>query len=216
MASERTRTALQVPDEHTAEQSHHPETCGCGRDHQHEHHHHHDDGCACGHEHEHHHHHDDSCACGHEHEHHHHHDDGCACGQEHSHGQEHRHRTSAHGIKRVYTLQNLGCAHCAAEMQRQISQLDGVDDCVLVYETKQLRVTGKNPDALLPRIREICQSIESETQVIASEDEAGTGRSHPLAGILIGAGLFLAGELALGGMPKAVSYTHLDVYKRQA
>ncbi len=139
MASERTRTALQVPDEHTAEQSHHPETCGCGRDHQHEHHHHHDDGCACGHEHEHHHHHDDSCACGHEHEHHHHHDDGCACGHEHSHGQE-RHRTSAHGIKRVYTLQNLGCAHCAAEMQRQISQLDGVDDCVLVYETKQLRV----------------------------------------------------------------------------
>ena len=68
---------------------------------------------------------------------HHHHDDGCACGHEHSHGQE-RHRTSAHGIKRVYTLQNLGCAHCAAEMQRQISQLDGVDDCVLVYETKQL------------------------------------------------------------------------------
>ena len=204
MASERTRTALQVPDEHTAEQSHHPETCGCGRDHQHEHHHHHDDGCVCGHEHEHHHHHDDSCACGHEHEHHHHHDDGCACGQEHSHGQEHRHRTSAHGIKRVYTLQNLGCAHCAAEMQRQISQLDGVDDCVLVYETKQLRVTGKNPDALLPRIREICQSIESETQVIASEDEAGTGRSHPLAGILIGAGLFLAGELALGGMPKVL------------
>ena len=188
MASERTRTALQVPDEHTAEQSHHPETCGCGRDHQHEHHHHHDDGCACG----------------HEHEHHHHHDDGCACGHEHSHGQEHRHRTSAHGIKRVYTLQNLGCAHCAAEMQRQISQLDGVDDCVLVYETKQLRVTGKNPDALLPRIREICQSIESETQVIASEDEAGTGRSHPLAGILIGAGLFLAGELALGGMPKVL------------
>ena len=89
-------------------------------------------------------------------------------------------------------------------MQRQISQLDGVDDCVLVYETKQLRVTGKNPDALLPRIREICQSIESETQVIASEDEAGTGRSHPLAGILIGAGLFLAGELALGGMPKVL------------
>ncbi|WP_459690308.1 heavy-metal-associated domain-containing protein, partial [Agathobaculum sp. TL06] len=67
--------------------------------------------------------------------------------------------------QRVYTIQNLGCAHCAAEMQHQISQLNGVDDCVLVYETKQLRVTGENPDALLPRIREICQSIESETQV---------------------------------------------------
>ena len=64
-------------------------------------------------------------------------------------------------------MQNLGCAHCAAEMQHQISQLDGVDDCVLVYETRQLRVTGENPDALLPRIREICRSIESETKIIA-------------------------------------------------
>ena len=124
-----------MPDEHTAEQSHHPKTCGCGRDHQHEPH-----PITTT----------------------------AAPAATSTHGQE-RHRTSAHGIKRVYTLQNLGCAHCAAEMQRQISQLDGVDDCVLVYKTKQLRVTGKNPDALLPRIREICQSIESETQVIASE-----------------------------------------------
>ena len=42
-----------------------------------------------------------------------------------------------------------------------------VEDCVLVYETRQLRVTGENPDALLPQIREICQSIESEAKVIA-------------------------------------------------
>ena len=64
--------------------------------------------------------------------------------------------------QRVYTLENLGCAHCAAKMQHQISQLDGIDDCVLVYETKQLRVKGENPDALLPKIREICSNIESE------------------------------------------------------
>ncbi|WP_382735851.1 hypothetical protein [Agathobaculum butyriciproducens] len=52
-------------------------------------------------------------------------------------------------------------------MQHQISQLDGIDDCVLVYETKQLRVKGDNPDALLPEIRKICSNIESEVKVIA-------------------------------------------------
>ena len=56
-------------------------------------------------------------------------------------------------------------------MQHQISQLDGIDDCVLVYETKQLRVKGENPDALLPQIREICSNIESEVKVIAPEQE---------------------------------------------
>ncbi|MDO5142167.1 MAG: heavy metal translocating P-type ATPase, partial [Eubacteriales bacterium] len=105
-------------------------------------------------------------------------------------------------IQRVYTVQNLGCAHCAAEMAHQIGQLDGVDDCVLVYETKQLRVTGADPDALLPQIRAICQSIESETQVIAPEAEQVHSTSHPLRDIAIGAGLFLVGEALLHGAPK--------------
>jgi len=34
-------------------------------------------------------------------------------------------------------------------MEERISELNGVEDCVLVFETKQLRVTGENPDALL-------------------------------------------------------------------
>ena len=147
-------------------------------EHHHHHHHHDDDDCCCGHdhEHEHHHHHDDDddCCCGHDHEHHHHHhhddDDDCCCGHDHDHEHHHHHHEHAaggHSVKRVYTLQNVGCAHCAAKMEERISQLDGVEDCVLVFETKQLRVTGENPDALLPQIREICSGIESEAKVIA-------------------------------------------------
>lgn len=165
--------------------------------------HSHSASCSCGHEH--HHHHEDACGCGHEH---HHHEDACGCGHEHHH-EHHEHQPAAHashkhGRQRVYTLQNLGCAHCAAEMQYQISRLDGVHDCTLVFETRQLRVTGDNPDALLPRIREICASIESATKVIApEEDEEETG-GHTLAELLIGAGLFLVGEWVLDGVPQAV------------
>ena len=164
--------------EHEHHHHHHDDDddCCCGHDHEHHHHHHHDDDdCCCGHDHEHHHHHhhdDDDCCCGHDHEHHHHHhhdddDDDCCCGHDHEHHHHHEHTAGAHSVKRVYTLQNVGCAHCAAKMEERISQLDGVEDCVLVFETKQLRVTGENPDALLPKIREICSGIESEAKVIA-------------------------------------------------
>lgn len=191
---------------------HHDDACDCGHEH-----HHHDDACDCGHEH---HHHDDACDCGHEHHHHdgacdcgheyHHHDDACGCGHEHHHPEHHEHHPEAHafhkhGKQRVYTLQNLGCAHCAAEMQHQISRLDGVHDCTLVFETRQLRVTGDNPDALLPRIREICTSIESATKVIAPEEEEEESGGHTLAELLIGAGLFLLGELVLNGVPQVVA-----------
>ena len=176
--------------EHEHHHHHHDDDCCCGHDHEHEHHHHDDDDCCCGHDHEHeHHHHDaDDCCCGHDHEHHHHDDDDCCCGHDHEHEHHHHHdeddcccghdhgehehhhhehAAGAHSVKRVYTLQNVGCAHCAAKMEERIGQLDGVEDCVLVFETKQLRVTGENPDALLPKIREICSSIESDAKVIA-------------------------------------------------
>ena len=185
-------------DEHEHHHDHDDE-CGCGHDHdheEHEHHHHdHDDECGCGHdhdheheEHEHHHHHDhdDECGCGHdhghdheEHEHHHHHDHddecGCGCGHDHEHeGHEHHHHDipKAHG-KRVYILENLGCAHCASKMEAQINELPGVAEATITFATKQLRVTAEDYDALLPQIEKICTSIESEVKVIPREQSGG-------------------------------------------
>ena len=204
-ASASTPESASHPHTHADKDTNHAEhlhssSCSCG----HEHHHHHDEACDCGHEH--HHHHDEACNCGHEH--HHHHDEACDCGHEHHHHEEHHpaaHRSHKHGKQRVYTLQNLGCAHCAAEMQYQISRLDGVHDCTLVFETRQLRVTGDDPDALLPRIREICTSIESATKVMAPEEDEEENGGHTLAELLIGAGLFLLGELVMSGVPQVIA-----------
>ena len=168
--------------EHAHEEHHHhdDEHCGCGcedHDHEHEHHHHHhdDDHCGCGcedhdhdhHEHEHHHH--DHDHEHHEHEHHHHHDDehcGCGCG-DHDHNHEHHeHSHSTASAKRVYILENLGCAHCASRMEEQIQHLDGVESATITFATKQLRLNAADPDALLPQIRKICTSIESEVKVV--------------------------------------------------
>ena len=166
---------------------HHDEHCGCGcEDHEHEHHahehlHNHDEHCGCGcedhehehHEHEHHHHHDEHCGCGcedpkhehHEHEHH-HHDEHCGCGcgdHEHDH---HDHSHNALTAKRVYILENLGCAHCASKMEERIQALEGVESATITFATKQLRLGAADPDALLPQIRKICTSIESEVKVV--------------------------------------------------
>ena len=164
--------------EHEHHHHHHDDDhCGCGcedHDHEHEHHHHHhdDDHCGCGcedHDHEHEHHHHDHDHEHHEHEHHHHHDDehcGCGCG-DHDHNHEHHeHSHSTASAKRVYILENLGCAHCASKMEEQIQHLDGVESATITFATKQLRLNAADPDALLPQIRKICTSIESEVKVV--------------------------------------------------
>jgi len=140
------------------------DSCGCGHEHAHhshdeheEHHdhehHHHDEHCGCGcenhdhedHEHEPPHHHE-HCSCGcedhkhehHEHEHLHHHDEhcGCGCGDHEHHGHSHNALTA----KRVYILENLGCAHCASKMEERIQALEGVESATITFATKQLRL----------------------------------------------------------------------------
>lgn len=143
------------------------DSCGCGHEHAHHSHDEHEEH----HDHEHHHHHE-HCGCGcedhkhehHEHEHLHNHDEhcGCVCG-DHDH---HDHSHNALTAKRVYILENLGCAHCASKMEERIQALEGVESATITFATKQLRLGAADPDALLPQIRKICTSIESEVKVV--------------------------------------------------
>lgn len=169
--------------------------CGCG----HEHHHGHED-CGCGHEH---HGHED-CGCGHEH---HGHED-CGCGHEHhhEHGEEEAEELKSTAKQKIYILEGLGCANCAAKMEKRIRELPEVEDAVLTFATKQLKVASDRQEDLLPKLQEICASIESEVTVKLKEEsiqklrreqresEAGKNKSEALS-IGIGAVLFAGGLL---------------------
>lgn len=125
-------------------------SCDCGN---HDHHHNHE---MHHHEHE-HHHHDDCCDD----------DDDCCCGHDHHHGSiaPAQKKCIDGSVMQVFLLDNLGCAHCAAKMEAQISQIPEIASCTLTYATKQLRVEAVNPLELLPEIQRICASIESEVKV---------------------------------------------------
>ena len=167
--------------DHEHEHAHaHGDECGCGHDHGHEHEHAHEhahahgDECGCGHDH------------GHEHEHAHAHAHGhhvpghpadCNCEICHPHeeycdvcGESLANCTcrmpDADKVKRVYILQNLGCANCAAKMEYKIKELPGVTYANVSFATKQLRLSAADHEALLPEIQKICTSIESDVLVV--------------------------------------------------
>ena len=72
--------------------------------------------------------------------------------------------------QKIYILENLGCANCAAKMEKKIQELPGVEMATITYATKQLRVAANHQEELLPKFQEICSSIESEVRVIPRED----------------------------------------------
>ena len=206
-------------DEH-----HEHEHCGCG------HHHHHDgeDHCCdddddddcCGHEHgEHHneHHEHEHCSCGH----HHHHDgeDHCCdddddddhCGHEHGEHheghEEHHHASTPKSECIVYVMKNIDCANCSAKIEKKIQELPEVDDCILTFATRQLRVYSSEGTKLLPKMQEIADQIEPGTVIEIREegkpssDTRDDKHDHDIPELLAGAALFIIGELLSHSMP---------------
>ena len=138
------------------------------------------------------------------HEHHEH--DKCCCGHDHNHG-HHIHKETEDKFahvnenvqQKVYIIENLGCANCAAKMEKKINELPEVEAATITFATKQLRVASEYQEHLLPVLQEICSSIESEVVVKPkdSKKEVKERESHASAYIQIGvgAGLFVLGLL---------------------
>lgn len=127
-------------------------------------HHHHDDEDSC----------DDDCCCHGEHEehehHHHHHDDedccdgDCCCHGEHE-GHEHHHYKHLDGVtKKKYRIEGIDCPNCAAKVERKMNELPDVA-VTLTFATSQLLVEAKNPEEVLPKLREIADKMEPGTVI---------------------------------------------------
>ncbi|MBR5328732.1 MAG: cadmium-translocating P-type ATPase [Firmicutes bacterium] len=100
--------------------------------------------------------------------------------------------------RRIYILENLGCAHCAAKMERKINELPEVEQAVITYATKQLCVTAEEPSALVPQMQEICASFESDVKVVPHERSVSEKEDAPekegqgkLMFLIIGAVLYM-------------------------
>ncbi len=66
---------------------------------------------------------------------------------------------------KIYTIENLGCANCAAKMEAKMNALPEVEIATITFATRQLRVTAEDPDALLPTLQGIVSSIESDARI---------------------------------------------------
>lgn len=75
-------------------------------------------------------------------------------------------------MKKVYIMENIDCANCAAKIEKKIAELPGVNEAVITFATKQLRLDAENPEELLPQIQKIARSVEPD--VIITE----RSRSH--------------------------------------
>ena len=104
-------------------------------------------------------------------------------------------------------MKNIDCANCSAKIEKKIQELPEVDDCILTFATRQLRVYSSEGTKLLPKMQAIADQIEPGTVIEIREegkpssDTRDDKHDHDIPELLAGAALFIIGELLSHSMP---------------
>lgn len=70
-------------------------------------------------------------------------------------------------MKKIFKLQDLDCANCAAKMENEINKLDGVEASVS-FMTQKLTVSAPDEvfDDTIKKIVKLCKKVEPDCEII--------------------------------------------------
>ncbi|HOR21991.1 MAG TPA: cation transporter, partial [Ruminococcus sp.] len=74
-------------------------------------------------------------------------------------------------MERYYDILGLGCAHCGGKIEEAINKLEEVENAVLNFPMKRLKVKGKHSDELLAKMNELARNIEPDVEIVASQEQ---------------------------------------------
>lgn len=71
-------------------------------------------------------------------------------------------------MKKVYKLEDLDCANCAAKMEERIKKLDGVVDATVSFFTQKMTITTELDDQteIMKEIVKVCKRVEPDCRII--------------------------------------------------
>ncbi len=71
-------------------------------------------------------------------------------------------------MKKVFKLQDLDCANCAAKMEAAIKKLDGVNDATVSFMTQRLTLDADDArfDAIVDECVKVCARVEPDCTIL--------------------------------------------------
>ncbi len=71
-------------------------------------------------------------------------------------------------MKKVFKLENLDCANCAAKMERLIQKIDGVNSATISFMTQKLTIDADEArfDEILAKAEDACRKVDADCRII--------------------------------------------------
>ena len=80
--------------------------------------------------------------------------------------------------RKVYRIENLDCANCAAKIEKLFNAHGSVEEAVIIFTTKQLRLTAEDPAGLIPELTELARKVEGEVIICPQEENHAHHHEH--------------------------------------
>lgn len=71
-------------------------------------------------------------------------------------------------MKKVFKLEDLDCAACAAKMEDAIRKVEGVQDVSVNFMTQKLKLDleEENYDTIMKEIKKVCKKVEPDCTIL--------------------------------------------------
>jgi copper chaperone CopZ len=71
-------------------------------------------------------------------------------------------------MKKVFKLNDLDCANCAAKMEREINKINGVNNAAVSFMTQKLTIdfADEGFDEIMKTVQKVIKKIEPDCTVI--------------------------------------------------
>ena len=95
--------------------------------------------------------------------------------------------------KKIYIIENLDCANCAAKIEAKFNAHPQVQEATITFSTKQLRLTAEDPDSLIEELTKLARTVEDGVAILPRDqvhtpsrqehrhehgEECGCGHDH--------------------------------------
>ena len=70
-------------------------------------------------------------------------------------------------MKKVYRMEDLDCAHCAAKIENAVKEIEGVVNASVSFMTQKLTIeTEADLDEIMAKVKKIIRTIEPDCEII--------------------------------------------------
>ena len=71
-------------------------------------------------------------------------------------------------MKKVYKLEDLDCANCAAKMERAVAKIEGVESVSISFMGQRMAIDADEArfDEIMDKVVKVCRNVEPDCRII--------------------------------------------------